>query len=918
MSNRLLLLPLLLALAVIPVQAADNALSDANSIETRIESLVTQMSMPEKLSLIAGNAMMSTPALARLGIPALFMTDGPVGAHVPNPSTAYAAGIALAASWDPELARQIGIQIGRDARSRGADFLLGPGVNIYRSPLNGRNYEYFGEDPWLESRIAVSYIEGVQSEGVSATVKHFVANDSEYDRQNSDSIVDERTLREIYLPVFEAAVGEAHVGAVMSSYNLVNGEHMSQNAYLDSEVLKRQWGFDGVLMSDWGSTYDGVAAANAGLDLEMPRGLYMNPAVLLPALNSGSVQPATIDDKVRRLLRIAARFGWLDRPQLDIGIPRYNEQGRAVSLQAAEESMVLLKNAQHLLPLNRKNIHTVALIGPDAYPPIPTAGGSGQVQTFGAVSLLTALSDYLGPDVQVLYHRGVRTLAQMTRATVLTIHPEGGTRGVTLETYANDKLSGSSIATTVEPIATMGQLRPIVTGGDEEGPDVNGVSGTSSTGGAASGSLDFLAHGTPASSVRITGYFTPAHSGDFVIAIQESNRFRLLVDDIVLMDDSLALKAAMRHATIRLSPQPHKIVIEHFHSATRTTASDFIQCAIVDENDFVNPTARAMAAKADVAIVAAGFDAVSEGEGQDREFELPPGQDQLIREVAAVNKHTIVVMTSGGSVSLGGWLNEVSALIEGWYSGEEGGTALAHLLFGDANFSGRLPISWELELKDGPAAANYYFQDPVSQKINYSEGLFTGYRGFEHNGVAPLFPFGSGLSYSNFTFSHMQINPHAAVKNSAAEPLFDIAFDITNTSKVAGAEIAQVYVGDNTAPPVERPAKELKGFARVSLKPGERRRVHVSLNARSFAYYDVQAKAWEARAGHYRILIGRSVEDIVLSADLRLPTAISVPVALAAEDQLPLLSPPPNNSPSSPPTAATPATLPSVLLPTAP
>jgi beta-glucosidase len=877
MSKRLVLMCLLLTAAVIPAHSADNAVSDSAGIETRIDSLLSQMSMAEKLSLIAGNAMMSTPGLARLGIPALFMTDGPMGAHVPNPSTAYAAGIALAASWDPDLARQIGAQIGRDARSRGAEFLLGPGVNIYRSPLNGRNFEYFGEDPWLASRIAVGYIEGVQSQGVSATVKHFVANDSEYDRHKSDSIIDERTLREIYLPVFEAAVDEAHVGAVMSSYNLVNGEHMSQNAYLDSEVLKGQWGFDGVLMSDWGSTYDGVAAAKAGLDLEMPEGLYMNPATLLPALNSGALQAAVIDDKVRRLLRVAARFGWLDRPQLDIDIPRYNEVGRILSIQAAEESMVLLKNAQHLLPLERKRIHTVALIGPDAYPAIPTAGGSGQVQTFGAVSLLTALSDYLGPDVQVLYHRGVRTLAQMTRATVLTTNPEGGARGVTLETFANDKLSGNPIAITVEPIATMGQLRPIVTGGDEVGPDVNGVSGTTNSGGTVTATPDFPAHGTPASSVRLTGYFTPAHSGDFVVAIQESNRFRLLVDGIVLLDDSLALKATMRHATIRLSPQPHKVVIEHFHSATRTAASDFIQCAIVDETEFFNPAATAMAAKADVAIVAAGFDAVSEGEGQDREFELPPGQDQLIRDVAAANKHTIVVLTSGGSVSLGGWLSEVSAVIEGWYSGEEGGTALAHLLFGDANFSGRLPISWELELKDGPAAANYYFQDPGTQNVNYSEGVFTGYRGFEHNGVAPLFAFGFGLSYSDFSFSHLQINSRTGVKDPAAEPLFDVSFDIRNSSKVTGAEIAQVYVSDNTGPPVERPSKELKGFARVSLKPGETRRVRVSLNARALAYYDVQSKAWEARAGHYRVLVGRSVQDIALTRDLRLPTAITVP-----------------------------------------
>jgi beta-glucosidase len=603
--------------------------------------------------------------------------------------------------------------------------------------------------------------------------------------------------------------------------------------------------------------------------------------VLLPALNSGAVQAATIDDKVRRLLRVAIRFGWLDHPQPDIEVPRYNEVGRAVTIRAAEESMVLLKNDKHLLPLDRNRIRTVALIGPDAYPGIPTAGGSGQVQTFGAVSLLSALSDYLGPNVRVLYHRGVRTLAQMTRATVLTVKRDDATRGVTLQTYANDTLSGSPVAITVEPIATMGQLRPIVTGGDEEGPDVNGVTGTSTRGGGVvtNPNPDFLATRTVASSVRITGYYTPTRAGNYTIAIQESNRFRLLVDDRIVLDDSLALKATMRHVTIPLSAEPHKIVIEHFHSATRTAASDFIQCAIVNENDFVNPTVKAMAAEADVAIVAAGFDAVSEGEGQDREFHLPPGQDELIRDVAAANKHTIVVVTSGGSVALGGWLDEVSAVVEGWYSGEDGGTALAHLLFGAANFSGRLPISWERELKDGPAAANYYFHDPVTQTVTYAEGVFTGYRGFEHTGIAPLFPFGYGLSYSTFSFDHLQISPRVAVKQRERDPLYDVAFDITNTGNVAGAEVGQVYVGDSTDSPVERPAKELKGFARVFLKPGEKRRVHVSLNARSFAYYDVEAKAWQARAGRYQIMVGRSVEDIVLSADLKLPKPVTVPVS---------------------------------------
>jgi beta-glucosidase len=285
-----------------------------------------------------------------------------------GPATARPAGIALAATWDIALARQEGAQIGRDARARGDHFLLGPGVNIYVAPQNGRNFEYFGEDPFLAARIAVAYIDGLQAQVVSASIKHFMGNNSEYDRHNTNAVIDERALREIYLPVFEAAVKEARVGAVMNSYNLVNGQHMTQNGPLNVGILKKEWGFEGVLMSDWTSTYDGVAAANAGLDLEMPSGRFLNRPVLLPAIESNTVSTATINDKVRRILRLAVRFNWLDREQTDLTIPRYNPQGDQVALQVAREGIVLLKNERNLLPLNRKRIKSIAVIGPDAYP----------------------------------------------------------------------------------------------------------------------------------------------------------------------------------------------------------------------------------------------------------------------------------------------------------------------------------------------------------------------------------------------------------------------------------------------------------------------------------------------------------------------------------------------------------------------
>src|SRR6267142_4374328 len=390
--------------------------SSQTEIEARVDSILGQMTIEEKIDLLGGVDGFYVRGIPRLGVPRFKMADGPLGVRNFGPATTMAGGIGLAATWNPALAEQVGTEIGRDARSKGVHFLLGPGVNIYRAPMNGRNFEYLGEDPFLASRIAVGYIKGVQDQGVSATVKHFMGNNSEYDRHNTDSDMDERTMREIYLPVFEAAVREAHVGAIMDSYNLTNGAHMTQNDYLNTDVAKKEWGFNGIIMSDWTSTYDAVAAANGGLDLEMPSGAFLNRKNLKPALAEGRVSVATIDEKVRRILRVAARFGWLDQEQAEISIPRYNQQGRQAALQAARESLVLLKNEQSLLPLSKSKIKSIAVIGPDAYPAVPVGGGSARVQPFAAVSFLEGLGNYFGAG-PVYYDHGVPTLSEMADST---------------------------------------------------------------------------------------------------------------------------------------------------------------------------------------------------------------------------------------------------------------------------------------------------------------------------------------------------------------------------------------------------------------------------------------------------------------------------------------------------------------------
>lgn len=777
--------------------------------------------------------------IPRLGLPKLKMADGPIGVRNFGPATAMAGGIALAATWNPTLAERVGIELGRDARAKGVHFLLGPGVNIYRAPMNGRNFEYFGEDPFLASRIAVGYIKGVQSQGVSATVKHFMGNNSEFDRHNTDAIIDERTMREIYLPVFEAAVKEAQVGAIMDSYNLTNGTHLSQSGYLNTDVARKEWGFAGIMMSDWSSTYDGVAAANGGLDLEMPSAAFMNRQTLLPAIQQSKVSVATIDDKVRHILRTAIQFGWLDRDQIDMSIPRYNQQGRRVALEAARESQVLLKNEGGLLPLNKSKIKSIAIIGPDAYPAVPVGGGSARVEPFAATSYLQGLSNYLGTAVQVYYARGVPSLGEMAGATSFSTAATEGKPGLNAEYFNNKDLQGTPAVRRTEQ-------------------HVNFRAGTSA---------DYPAQTL---SSRWTGYYVPQEAGDYDIFVastgEDGGFYRLYLDDKLIFDNWTTSRAAVGQTRFTLAAAPHKVLLEQ-HGRSRWLGTR-MQFGIIRHGSVVSDEAKKLAAKADVVVVAAGFDPETESEGADRTFNLPPAQDELIEAMATANKNTIVVITSGGNVDMNGWLGHVPALIETWYPGQEGGTALAEVLFGEVNPSGRLPVTFERRWEDNPVSDSYY-PAAGTNKVVYKEGVFVGYRGYEKNGTRPQFPFGYGLSYTSFSYGKLSITQGIAKGGGPELWWAEVSFDVTNTGKRAGADVAQVYVAD-THSKVPRPAKELRGFAKIELKPGETKRVKVVLNQRALSYYDVNEKQWRAQAGDFDVLVGPSSAQIELRGKLTL------------------------------------------------
>jgi beta-glucosidase len=524
-------------------------------------------------------------------MPAIKMSDGPYGVRTWGASTAYAAGVSLAAAWDPEVAASVGRSMARDARARGVGILLAPGVNIYRSPLNGRNFEYFGEDPYLAARTAVGFIEGMQSEGVVATVKHFAANNSEYDRHNLNAVVDERTLREIYLPAFEASVREAHVGAVMDSYNLLNGERLTESDRLNNQLLKKEWKFDGVVMSDWGATASGLPSANGGLDMEMPAGRYMNPEALNAELAKGTLSMQTVDDKVRRILRLAVRFGFLDRPQWRPDLSAFDTGGDEVSYKAALASITLLKNEGHVLPFAAGRLKTIAVIGPDADPPATGGGGSSAVTPLQMASLMQALTQKLGGRVNVLYSRGVVQPADLFAQMKF--------EGMTKDVYAGEACSGTPVrsgtATRIADYRTSNYAYvnlPLTTGRRCE---------------------------------RWTGTYVASVTGSYTVLAAAALRdaYTISVDGKTVLQQKRSEDQSPNSTEVPLHAGDRvKVQVEYLPDADVGR----LGVALTPTAELIAPEVETIASRADAVIVAAGYAPESEGESHDRTFALPYGQ----------------------------------------------------------------------------------------------------------------------------------------------------------------------------------------------------------------------------------------------------------------------------------------------------
>jgi len=802
-------------------------------VERRIDTIIARLSLEEKIRFLGGQHDPKdggdTYGHKGAGIPPLKMSDASVGVHWwTDRSTTYPATIALAATWDTRLSYRMGSSIGRDARARGIHILLGPGVNMYRSPLCGRNFEYLGEDPFLASEMVKAYVRGLQDRGVSATVKHYAVNYQEWDRHNVSSDVDERTLREIYLPAFRAAVVEAGAGAVMTSYNLVNSVHCSEHSHLISDILKKEWGFKGVVMSDWVSTYSAVNAANAGLDIEMPTAKWMTAEKLIPAIKQGLVDESVIDDKVRRLLRLMICFGWMDNEQKDGGIQIEDPASARVALEVARKACVLLKNEHSLLPLDPARIRKLAVIGPCAHPTPFCGGGSAFNKPWRTVSIFEGLRKIFGAD-RVVFERGMPPDdSERAFEHAAFLAPDGKREGILAEYFSNQDWRGSPAFSRIEK-------------------NINWKWGS---GPIADGAVDKSNF-----SIRWTGLLRPEKTGTFVFYQWFMGFFRVKLDGQTVFSilDGENIKPPRKAVKLEAGRDYSVEVIYRPMGDSNGARFGWVRRDVDEDRDAALRAAR----EADAVVFCAGHSPETEGEGFDREFGLPEGQEDLLLSVAECNPRTVVVITAGGNVDMRSWIDRTPALLYAWYPGQEGGSAVAEIIAGIVNPSGRLPASFERSLEDRSSNRSYH-DDDGDKRVCLTDGVFVGYRHHDRTGVPPLFPFGFGLSYTTFRYENLSL-PARWERGTGIE----LSFDIINTGRREGREVAQLYVSDPEAS-VPRPSKELKGFASVTLKPGERKTVRMRLSRRHLEFYCPTRGKWVAEPGEFIVSIGSSASDIKL------------------------------------------------------
>lgn len=806
-----------------------------------LTTLLDQLTLEEQVSLLAGADFWRTVSIERLNIPALKVSDGPAGARGGGalvggtPTAAFPVGIALGSTWNVELLREIGAALAREAHDKGAGVLLAPTINLFRSTLNGRNFESYAEDPYLTGQLASAYVRGLQSAGVAATVKHFVGNESEYQRNSISSDIPERALRELYLRPFEMVVNDARPWAIMSSYNKVNGTYVSESPRLLTDILRGEWGFDGLIMSDWGGTYSSGGSLRAGLDLEMPGPSRARTGLLEEAENDPATRQA-VRRAAGEVLRLIERTGTLAHPH---DVSNAAEKGeeyddtRALIRRAGAEGAVLLKNEGGLLPLPAGA--SVAVIGPNAAQGRVMGGGSAQMHAHRQVSPLEGLRAALGAD-RVTYALGCQNdrflPALDLPLQVEYLGPEG-------QVIASEARRGSEVMWTAFP---------------------EGVAGD-----------DFRA--------RLSLTLDLPADGEYELSLYSAGLSRLTLDGAEVIDNwtnwqpgstYFAFGSDEVRATRRLTARPHQVVIEFAPRSVPGSVAPFSAVRLGFRTplpDSAIADAVRLAARADYAVVCVGTSGEWETEGVDRwGLDLPGKQDELVSAVLAANPRSVVLLQTGGPVLMP-WLGAAPAVLQGWFPGQEAGHALADVLTGQADPGGRLPQTFPARLQDDPT----HPETPDVQypgehgHVEYREGLFIGYRHVDRAGLTPLFPFGFGLSYTTFELSEARLSAAEVEPGGSLQ----VSLTIRNTGERAGSAVVQLYVRD-LGSKLERPDKELKGFVKVALQPDEARAVTLELDMRSLAYFDDVRKAWVADAGDFELRLGQSSADLPLKLAFRL------------------------------------------------
>jgi beta-glucosidase len=799
--------------------------------ELEIERLVESMSLDEKCSLTAGANLWYLPPVERLGIGALKVSDGPSGVRgdslIGRRSLSLPCGMAIGSTWNPALVQRLGDVLAAEARSKGVHVLLGPTVCIPRTPLAGRTFESFSEDPLLTARLAVAYVQGVQGAGVGCCIKHYACNDQELERMTISAEVSERALREIHLVAFEAAVQEAGVWSVMTAYNKVNGIYCGEQPDLINGVLRDEWGFDGLVMSDWFGTHSTVPAVRAGLDLEMPGpSAWLGPS-LAAAVRAGEVDASLVDELMRHVLLLLYRVGVLDGTTSSVEEQEEDDPGRrAVAHEVAAEGTVMLVN-DGLLPLNADEVSSVAVIGPNASQ-LAMGGGSSEVTPHRRRSVADALAERL-PGARITYEVGCRIDRGLPAIDLRLLN---GERFLVEYFDSADSDGRAPVAAGVAHTARIMWIGP-----PQPGLEIGRCA------------------------VRIRGMFRPDVSGRWRLGLESAGRSVLRIDGDVVVDNSepdrgegfYGAGSKLVEAEYEFEAGRSYELAVHLwpRSASSPIMGARIGAATPDRGDEFERAVDTASASA-VAVVVVGSNGQWESEGHDRkDLSLPGRQRELVEAVVAANPRTVVVVNAGSPIELP-WAERAGAVLVPWYPGEEGADALAEILVGESEPTGRLPITFPVRVADGPTGGGDRRYPGVDGAVHYDEGVFVGYRHFETARVAPRFAFGHGLSYGDIVYSDVVLSPER------------VTVRLVNEGVRRGTEVVQVYVRALDAR-VARPDRELVGFVKVRLDPGQQETVEVELTAAAYRYWDVDTHGWRSDEGRYELLVGSSSRDIKAS-----------------------------------------------------